>query len=467
VKKTVLFLIIALSLYSVTISGVGIADTKKEAKKEALGDLSSNISAKVKSKFISQKEVFGKSIVVNRKNFISIGSNLPIKGVKFNTLEGARLTQVNALLSDENSLKLYKEELKRIKINITTLYQNLQKEKNKDIQYNILQSLLNLIESFNKHKIVAMILKGKNLPSLDITQEEIKLKLQKLQKDIKTLNIAAKVLSRGITKKNIYIYPIKPKNSNDITKLSRVLKKLLSANLNTKATPKEANYFLRGDYEILKNSIFVTINVQDINNNILKTNIVNIKKEAYKNIPYKPKTKTFDEALNSEIILSGDLRVKIGFKGFYQADGIDLNKGDKIDIVAKTNKAICYYLVGYVIRNREKFSYLLPIGSGDSPFINYVTGEDVNRYVTLFKDVEITEPLGRETLQIIASTLKKSKCPLIVPKCKIKKDFCIIGNNITSSLHKTRALSLKKSKNKVEKAEYFIHYRSFEKWVVS
>jgi len=462
-KKTFLFLIIVLSLYSVTISGVGIADTKQGAKKEALGDLSSNISAKVKSKFIREEEVIGKSVIIDKKNFISVSSNLPIKGAKFNTFEGARLTQVKALLNDKDSLKVYKEELKRIKKNITTLYQNLQKEKNKDIQYNILQSLLNLIESFNKHKIVAMILKGKNLPSLDIAQEEIKLKLQKLQKDIKTLNIATKVLSKGITKKNIYIYPIKPKNSNDITKLSRVLKKLLSVNLNTKATPKEADYFLRGDYEILKNSIFVTINVQDINNNILKTNTANIKKEAYKNIPYKPKIKTFDEALNNEIILSGDLRVKIGFKGYYQTNGIDLSKGDEIDIVAKTNKPICYYLVGYVIKDKENFSYLLPIGSDESPFINYVTGEDVNRYVSLFKDVEVTKPLGRETLQIVANTLKNNRCPLIVPKCKITKDFCIISNNITSSLHKTRALSLKKSKNKVEKAEYFIHYRSFEK----
>ena len=76
-------------------------------------------------------------------------------------------------------------------------------------------------------------------------------------------------------------------------------------------------------------------------------------------------------------------------------------------------------MVGHVLKENAKFSYLLPIGSDDSMFINRVSGSDINKNVIVIDEVPITKPYGSENLQLIASTFSKNgKCPLNVPKCE-------------------------------------------------
>jgi hypothetical protein len=187
-------------------------------------------------------------------------------------------------------------------------------------------------------------------------------------------------------------------------------------------------------------------------------------KEAYKNMQYKPKTKTFDKAINSEFVKSGKLFVNIGFKGHNRDSGIDLNSGDTVDIVVKTNKPMCYFLIGHTLKDDNKFSYVLPIGSDNSPFINSITGEDVNKNIIIIDKVPIEAPFGNETLQIFSSTFDKNgKCPLIVPNCiENNEGYCVVNAKPSEVVNKTRALNLKKRRFKVQKAEASISWTSFE-----
>jgi hypothetical protein len=167
--------------------------------------------------------------------------------------------------------------------------------------------------------------------------------------------------------------------------------------------------------------------------------------------------------MNDGFIKSGKLFVNVGFKGYNRSNGIDLEKGDKVDIVVKTNKAICYFLLGHTIQKKKKFSYVLEIGSDNSPFINKITGSDVNKNIIIVEDVPVEAPFGSESLQIFASSFnKKAKCPLVVPKCKFDNDgYCVVNGKPSKVVSSTRALNLKKKKFKIEKSEDSVRWNSF------
>jgi hypothetical protein len=206
--------------------------------------------------------------------------------------------------------------------------------------------------------------------------------------------------------------------------------------------------------------------LSDKKNNIVKTLTTMLAKSAYKNLNYKAKTKTFDQSINRGFLKSGKLFVNVGFKGYNRDESIDLVGGDIVDIVVKTNKNICYFMVGHVLKENEKFSYLLPIGSDDSLFINRLSGSDINKNITVIDEVPITKPYGSENLQLIASTFSKNgKCLLNVPKCEDdeKTGLCIIGGKPSKVVSNARALNVGAKKIKVEKAEASISWTSFKK----
>jgi hypothetical protein len=346
-KKKFIFsgLLISGVLGATEIIGTGYDETQEESLKNALSTLSNRISVEVKS------ELRALATSVGSDDKASVSSNLPIKGEKYKVIDDKTIVK----LSTKYSLAAYISELKRLEKNINDGLKRESKEKNKTLKYDILNILLNDIENFNKHKTVAILLKGKNLPTLKTTLAFVKARLRKIQTQVPSIEIASKILSQGIKQKTIYINPIKIKGSNEITQFAKVLKDLMSSRLSTTNKPIDAEYFLRGNYEVLKNSVFVTMQLSDKKNNIVKTLTTMLAKSAYKDLNYKAKTKTFDESINNGFVKSGKLSVNVGFRGYNRDESIDLVAGDKVDIVVKTNKDMCYFMVGHVLKENEKF----------------------------------------------------------------------------------------------------------------
>ena len=108
------------------------------------------------------------------------------------------------------------------------------------------------------------------------------------------------------------------------------------------------------------------------------------------------------------------------------------------------------------------FSYIL--GSDDIPFVNNITGEDVNKNIIIAEDIPISPPFGRENLEIFASTFSKNnKCPLVLPKCKINYDgYCVVKGTASKALSEARGLNMSKKKFKIETAENSISWTSFK-----
>lgn len=450
-------------LNGIEITGEGIASYKLESKKNALADLSNRISVEVKSDFKTFTSVIADDYKSSKEKLVQISSNLPIISADFSYFEENGFIKTLALISKENSLKGYESELERLKKEIDSSYNNLTNIKSDTIKFETLSDILENIKSFNKHKIVAVMLGAKNLLSLDISENEIKTALLKLQEKVNSIELAAKVLTKDIDKRYIYVSAPTTSISSQITQFAKILKDEISKNINTTKYSHNAKYFFRGTYEILDDEIYVSMSLYDDNNKVLKTSSIKLSSDAYKNISYKPSNKSFDEAINTEFVKSGNLQVSIGFKGYNRAEGIDLTQDDIIDIVIKTNKPICYFLMGHTLHKDNQFSYVLPIGSDESPFISYITGDDVNRLVTILEEIPISEPFGSENLQIFASTYKNN-CELDVPKCLENSDgYCVVAGDPKGVIVKTRGLNIKKKKFKAEKAENNISWTSFKK----
>jgi len=454
-------MILNYSLYAKTFEGVGISDTQKEAERLALEDLSSAISSNVKSNFITVTKMLDNDYQKTKTKVIKVSSNLPIRGVKYTKLDGNLKTKITAYISTQDSLRAYEFEIDRLSQEIRRGLKNLE-YLDSNSKYTILNKLIGDIENFNKNKIVAIVLGATNLPKLSITKSDLQKKLLKVLQKVDTVDFASKILTKNIDKNktNIYILPAKVSTSKEITQFARVMKKYLQKYIKSVKKPIRANYFLKSDYEILTNYIIFTIYLIDKKGNILLTNSIKIDQKAYQGVQYRPKLKDFDTLMQTDFIKSDKLRVEIGFRGYSRVDGIDLYKGDNVDIVIRTNKPICYFLQGYVIKDNKNFSYLLPITDN---FIDRVNSSDINQLITIASDIPITAPFGNERLQIFATTMKNNKCELKLPLYHEIGDFYVVGNNAISGIKQTRALNFSKRKIKIEKTEATISWTSFKK----
>ena len=462
----IIYMFVITSLNAVTITGQGYGINEQESLEESLSDLSNKISVQVKSNFKSYIVTDDATYNKRKEKLIELSSSLPIKNVNITVMDGEELTKTTTSITTKHSLPAYMSELNRLSKNIkdTVLKLHQIKRGATALKYKILIQLLQDVENFNKHKIVAIILNARDVPVINITESKVKTEILELEDKVLNIELAAKVLSKGIMQESIYISAIRMSGSNEVTQFAKILKDSMSKTLNISKYSSDAKYLLRGNYEILDDGIFITLRLSDKKNNIIKVSTITLAPSAYKHIDYKVKTKTFDKSLSTEHIISSDLHIDIGFRGFNRVDGIDLVEKDEIDIVVKSSKSVCYFIVGHILKEKEKFSYLLPIGSEDTPFISSITGSNVNRAIIIAEDIPVSEPFGSESLQIFANTFKEDgTCPIVVPFCKENQDeLCVITGKPNEVIKNTRALNFNKRKFKVEKADNSISFTSFK-----
>ncbi|MDQ7061026.1 MAG: FlgO family outer membrane protein [Sulfurimonas sp.] len=463
-KKPILTILLSLSqLYAITFTGIGYGNTHDELKKNALADLSQNISTKVESNFKTITKAIDGGYGKDTTKVVELKSHLPIKSAKFTQEQD----QLIATISTKDSLQGYLTQLSILKHDIDEAYRRLFQIKSDAVKYETLTKLLVYIDDFNSHKIVASMLGAKNLLSIDANALSVEKELYKLEEKVNSLKAAAKILTKKITQENIYIVPIKTDESSEVTQFAKVFKRQLMRKLDAVDKPKDAAYILRGTYEILNKEIFVSLKLLDDNNKIVNSANIKLSKKAYEQYKYKPKTKTIDEAFNSGNITNGNLLVQIAFKGYSRASGIDLSDGDVVDIYGKSNKDICYFLEGITVTKDKSYTYLIERNNGK--FISYIEGDSVNKLIPLLSEIEISEPFGVETLMMFAQTLDKGKCNIKRPYCKVDEEtgLCLLADKPAKNIAKTRAIFSKFNKKnttirKVESAEAVINFTTFK-----
>jgi hypothetical protein len=448
-KKIIIFIFVMLivisqSIYAHDLSGVGYGKSEKEAKKEALADLSSLIKVQVRSKFFSKTIGNNNKQSKEIKNLILTESDLPILGVQYNLMPASSEIMAEAHLYPKNVRKLYQEALNTTYRNIEDSYKILKKTKSDYKKYEILNNLLTYIDRYNNYKAVAILIGVKNIKSIPITESKVKNKLISLEQSVNSIDIGSKILAKGINYDNVYVFPATTLNSQEITPFASVLKDKLLQNIKTVDVPRSADYIYRGSYNINKNSIDVTYKLVDINGKVITTKVVTFNKKAYKNYRVKPQTVDFDRLLHQGVVLSDKLRVNVTTnKG--SRDLIFKNK-QNIEVLIKLNRPAYFYIIGHVNKKKENYSYLLELneGQGNRKFIQRVSADDANKWISL-GEFQVVPPFGVESIQVIASNKDLVSS---VPSSKYDENLglYIITGSPKKVVVQTRALRKKKSK---------------------
>ncbi len=102
-KILILSTIIVAQLSAITFTGIGYGNTKDELKKNALSDLSQNISTQVQSNFKTITSKLDGEYSKDITNVVELKSSLPIKAAKFLTKNDTLV----ASISTKDSLNGY------------------------------------------------------------------------------------------------------------------------------------------------------------------------------------------------------------------------------------------------------------------------------------------------------------------------------------------------------------------------
>ncbi len=367
-------------------TGDGYGSTEIEARKEALADLSSALQAELYTKYEEKANQL----------------KLSVMGVDFIFQDKVDEVYARAVLDSQKALRFYKTKLKEIHREIKTNQKKIQKRMSKKRQYNILTDLLTEIEQFDMYKSVAIVLGIQEIPKLGITQEEIKERLRYLEKEVDTMDMAVKILTKRINVEDIYVYPPRVKKSNEVTQFAEELRDRLSVYLDTENLSLETRYIMIGEYEPVERGIQVIYRLLDDNHNILKINTVRILPEAYRRYKIRPYAISFDRLFHSNIAKSNNLRVAISTnKGKIERV---FKNGDIIKLFIKMNKPGYIFIVGHTVKSRAKHSYILDIKKtgGKRRFIHNVNFNELNKWINL-GDFIVRPPFGIEAFQVIAS----------------------------------------------------------------
>jgi hypothetical protein len=447
-KKTLLlsFILVFTHLaFAIDLTGIGYGKTEKDAKNEALADLSSLIKVKVKSKYYQIVKGNNSNQIKEIKSVVLTESDLPILGVKYNLFIASSELMAEAHLNPDNVKKLYQSELNTTYKNVKDSLKFLEQAKTDIEKYNILTDLLTYIDRYSKYKAVALLIGLKNINTLPVTESEVKARLLSLEQSVSSIDLGAKILVKELNKyNNVYIFPSTTMDSQEITPFSSILKDKMLLFIKNASSVNESDYFYRGQYIINKNSIDVTYRLIDRNGNTKFTKVVNLKKNSYKDYRIRPETVDFDRLLHQGAVLSDKFRVQVTTnKG---SRDLIFRKGQNIKILIKINKSGYYYIVGHVNEKKKKYSYLIELneGEGNRKFVQRVSADDVNKWIVI-GDFEVVPPFGVENIQIMASNKDLVN---FVPNGIYNESLglYIISNNPKEAVVQTRAIRKKKSK---------------------
>lgn len=430
-----------LSVNAVMLHAEARAGSKDEAQRQALSDLANSIFVNVQSESTSKVEGSGKRHSEMR---IKSSSDIPLIGAVINCDQAGAQAICKVSLGSVKSLALYSKKLNELLLEINSLDTRIAKASGEEL-YSLLTQALTVTEQYEKHRAVAQMLGESQFMPLPRSRADTETQLRALEQSVPTLELAAQLLTRGLKAEAVYIYPPVPHGSSEVTPFASVLRDHLATKLSTVNSAEKARTFFKGEYEILDSGIHLSYRLLDIDNNTLDTRIAKLAPSAYKDLQVKPTTVSFEKLQSEGLAVGGDFRAQLSTQRGSEA--LLFNEHDEIELRVKLNRPGYFYVVGYVLKKTENYSYLVALEEADSArrFVRFVSPDDVNKWLSIGK-FEATAPFGVDSLQLIASKTDPLKKANALPSAQLdsKTGLYVIAKSANEGATKTRGIMLKK-----------------------
>jgi hypothetical protein len=402
-------------LQAKVLTGTGYGRSEAQAKERALNDLASVVQVEVKSNTTSVCAKMRGQQASSKCNFeqqIHTSADLPLLGVQYENLSPVReIKGKSASIDSQRVLRLYRSELDTLRRNLSARKKVLQQTQDKGSRYRLLHDQLAEVREYRKHRLVATLLSVEPIPEAPDSEAQLEAQILELEKKADSIPYAARLLSRDINYRAIYIYPPRHREAVEITPFAAAFRNALAEHLKTVARPQKAHYIMKGEYAILKNDdIHISYQLLDKRYKVLKTRSTRLSHVGWKDLRAQPLAPDLDQLLYQGSAVSNEFRASLSTdRG--SSDLLFCN-GESTRLVAKMSRPGYFYIVGHVLQNGKEFSYLLDLDQSARPgphtvqephyFIRHVPPEQVNHAIVL-GEFNVTFPFGVEHLQMIAA----------------------------------------------------------------
>jgi len=391
------------------VIGNGYAKTVEASRRDALNNLAGSIQVDVRKEVDSCTNHYGDCGSVVKVN---TRTTMPILGAQYQRLANEQ-NNIKFLvwIDSKTSLPLYLGDLKRLDISISKLQQQLQALKDKKMRYRVIAALLDAVDEYDKKRLVANILGGKQQVRTEVNLLQLRGELKQLEQRAHNLMFAAEVLVKDVDVSDIYIHAPRAKDAQEVTPFASAMKEYIAPFIEGVSVLGAAKYTMEGEYEILDGGgLYLSYRLIDLNYKVVNSNSVVIEKAAYKGFRAKPLAAEFETVLHNDVDVNSAFLAEL--KTGQGADALYYKIGDRVSLFARLNKAGYYYIIGHIAKAGEELSYLLELndGLGDERFIRYISPEQVNRYLPI-ATFKVIPPHGVEHLQLIAATQRFTKLP--------------------------------------------------------
>jgi hypothetical protein len=445
-RRLVFFLFLGcVLLLSEDFTGTGFGQNIKEAKHEALADLSQSIKAEVRSNFSTSKSQNNNAIDSKAISNIIVSSNLPILGAEFELFDNRDSVEALVALSPIKVQKLYTKKLQNLSREIQVFNKKAIQSDKAIVKEELLSKLLELLNEFDRYHSVAIIIGVKEIPKVNITKASVESELLEMRHNLNSLEVAGKYLAEAFKAYNkIYFYPPKVSQSHEITPFAKAFSLHVKPYLHATNKLNRAQYRLIGEYSASKKGLIVSYDLIDSQTHErVHSKTLTLNPKAYSQYRVEAKNISFDKLLHEGIVISSSLKASLATnKG---TEELLFTQGEEIELLLKLNKMGYYYLIGYTQTDNAKHAYLLELNEapGDQRFMGFVNADDANRWISIGAFI-VEKPFGIESLQLIASNKKIKKLP--THYFDKKSTYYLIGKNPKEGLAKSRGLIRKKNK---------------------
>ena len=389
-------------------------ESEAEAREFARSALASQIFVQVQNESV---------VFTNKKgeNFFTGSTqshtDLPLMAVQLSCKKRHKIGhECTATMDTSKAIGLYEQQLTRLQKQINSQYAQLSQLPAAQHHAVVSQVLLDY-EQYEKYFTILTFLEGKVSQGFPLTpgKADLHQRLRQLEEQVQSLELAAKLLSKPIKQKNIYVRPPMLDGSHTVTPFGKAMADRIEKYLVIANEPKSADYTLTGRYQLNKSGLLLTYRLQNQQGKILSSQTLELAPDSYKQYRVKPLDIDFDHLLTSGYAQSGALRVDVATnKGKH---GLAFSSDDSLAVLVKLNKPGHLYIVGHSKNQQSELSYLLgahdnaydnPEFPDNNRFIKYIGPDQANQWITLIDGVGPCPPYGEESLQVMASNDRAS-----------------------------------------------------------